>query len=97
MKIHVYVFRERSALIDPEKFHPIDDHLIRAMHIESIYDVYQYVGCYDLAQLHGLGADVVSKLKRYGEVVLRGEAAKRIARMLKLDMTVKFVVLRLER
>ena len=96
MRVHVYLFMSRSSLIEPERLHPVDDHLIRAMHIESIYDVYVYAGCIELSELEktGLDGNIVFKLRRYGEALVKGDEAKRIASLLGFNGDVKFIVIR---
>ncbi len=96
MKARVYVFTSRSSLIDPERLHPVDDHLIRAMHIESVYDVYAYAGCIDLDRLDRevLDESVVFRLRKYGEALVIGDEARRIAGLLGFNENVRFVVIR---
>ncbi len=95
MRVKVYIFTSRSSLVDSERMLPVDDHLIRAMHIESIYDVYSYAGCLGLRELTGcVSNDVVFKLKKYGEALVRGHEAEKIAVLLGFSSGVKFVVLR---
>lgn len=98
MRVDIYVFFKRSTLIDPKIMHPIDEHLIRAMHVESIYDVLHRIGSVALSELEKKGfPEVVEKLKKYYEAVVEGEKAINILRdLLGLkDKEIRYLVLRL--
>ena len=98
-KIYIYAFRERSAIInlnpDINKFVAIDLHLIRAMHIESLYDILVLVGELDLDYAKEvLSEDILQKLQRYQEVVLKGEEASRLLKKLNMNIECKYLILR---
>jgi len=74
MRVDVYAFVKKYSLVEPERMHPIDDHILKAMHIESIYDMLSYVGSTDIDKLEKAGlTDLAEKLRRYGEIVVKEE------------------------
>lgn len=100
MQVNVYAFAKRSSLIDPKNMHPIDDHLIRAMHIESIYDMLNYVGSVDLEKLEKAGLnDIVDRLRRRREAIINdNNVIKIIEDILKVKMpsNAMYIILRLD-
>jgi len=99
MRVNVYVFTRKYTLVDPEKMHPIDDHLIRAKHIESVYDVLKYVGSFDLEELEKVGLKgLAEKLRRDREVVVRDKNAIKVLEEVlkaKIPPNTTYIVLRL--
>jgi len=99
MRVDIYVFVEKFVLVDPENIHPIDDHLIRAKHIESIYDVLKYVGSVDLEELEKVGLkNIVDKLRRNKEVTIYDRnVVQAIEKALKIKIppSTTYIVLRL--
>lgn len=100
MQVNVYAFVKRSSLIDPKNMHPIDDHLIRAMHIESIYDMLNYAGSVDLEKLEKAGLnDIVDRLRRHREATINDDnIIKIIEDILKVKMpsNAMYIILRLD-
>ena len=99
MRVNVYVFTRRFTLVEPERMHPVDDHLVRVKHIESIYDVLRYVGSIELEELEKAGlSDLVDRLKRTREATINNSnAIKIIEGVLKtrIPSNTVYIVLRL--
>ncbi|ABL77589.1 hypothetical protein [Thermofilum pendens] len=77
--VEVYVFVERSALLDEKSFTAIDDFMIKVLHEESMYDVLEKAGELPLDRVKLLlREEDLRKLTAYGELALRGEASRKI-------------------
>ena len=99
MRVDVYVFTKRFTLVDLERMHPIDNHLIRARHIESVYDVLRYIGSLDLEELEKAGlSNIVDKLKRAREVIVYDNNAIKVVEdvlKVRIPSNTAYIVLRL--
>ncbi len=102
--VSVYAHTLRSSLVEESKYSFVDEHLIRSLHIESIYDVIQFIGEINMDELVGVvREDYIKKLKQYREVIVTGEDADRILERINVNSksttTIKpgtgYVVLRL--
>jgi hypothetical protein len=96
--VHVYAHVVRSSLVEEGRYSFVDEHLIRSLHIESIYDVIQFVRVLSIDELAKLIDDSqIKKLKRYREVIVSGEDADRVLEYIRPSNATKakYIVLRL--